>query len=181
MKFTHFDKKGDLDMVDIGDKPFSERVAIAKGYISLSEKTINLIESSKIKKGNVYEVSRISGIMGVKKVSELIPLTHPLPVEKIKIEFFTEKDRINCFSLVKTHYKTGVEMEALFAVSTSLMTIYDMVKAVDKEGVIEGIELVYKSGGKSGIFYKEKNDIKLINEKGGFSLFFKEKQIFTGF
>jgi cyclic pyranopterin phosphate synthase len=181
MDFTHFDKKGDLDMVDIGDKPFTERVAIAKGYISLSEKTVDLIERSNIKKGNVYEISRISGILAVKKVSDLIPLTHPLPIEKIKIEFFTEKERINCFSFVKTHYKTGVEMEALFAVSSSLMTVYDMVKAVDKEGIIEGIELIYKSGGKSGLFYKERDNIKIIKEKGKNHLFFKEKKIFTDF
>ncbi len=179
MDFTHFDNKGNIDMVDIGDKTSSERIAIAKGFIILSEKTIDMIENSLIKKGNVYEVARVAGILSAKKVYETIPLTHPLPIEKVKIEFFTEKDKIHCFSFVKTHYKTGVEMEALFSVSSSLLTVYDMVKAVEKKGIIGGIELVYKSGGKSGIFQRKDKNIEIRKKEKSFFLFFKGKEIFS--
>jgi len=179
MKISHLNNKGKLEMVDISSKSSSRRISIAYGRISLSNKTLNLIIDSKIKKGSVLETAKIGGIIGAKSVSNIVPLTHPLPIEKIKIEFFLDKDSIHCFSMCKTHYKTGIEIEAIFAVSSALLTIYDMIKSVEKQPVINSIELIFKSGGKTAEFYKKKKNFEIKKVKNKRILFFKSKEIFN--
>jgi|UniRef100_A0A7C5KGE7 cyclic pyranopterin phosphate synthase len=150
--FTHLDDKGKAQMVDIGDKVETVRVAKAQAFIKLSEGTLNLINDQKIPKGDIFSTSRIAGIMAAKKTWELIPLTHPIPINQISIDFEIKNDGILIFSQVKTNFKTGVEMEALIAVNIAALTIYDMIKAVEKGAIIEDVKLLYKSGGKSGTY-----------------------------
>ncbi len=178
MDFTHIDKKGKINMVDIGEKEQSERIAIAFGKIALSETTVNLIKGDNLKKGSVIETARIGGILGAKSTSSIIPLTHPIPVEMVAMEFLIEEDSILCFSLAKTHYKTGIEMEALFSVLSALATVYDMVKAVEREGRIENVFLLYKEGGESGIFKNPALDFDIINEDEKRYFVFENKRIF---
>lgn len=151
-KFTHLDSDGAVRMVDVSNKSITTRVAIAQAVIHMSLETFETIIEEKSKKGNVLETARIAGIMAAKKTSELIPLCHPLPVSQVQIDFFPKKST-NSFliqSMVKTDDRTGVEMEALTAVSVAALTIYDMCKAVEKGIVIDDIHLVKKTGGKSG-------------------------------
>lgn len=143
-EFSHTDKNGKARMVDVGNKPDQDRIAIAEGFISLEKETLALIEENKIKKGDVTTIARIAGIQAAKKTSDLIPLCHPLPLHHIDINEQIEKNGIKIRAEVKTFGKTGVEMEALTAVSTSLLTIYDMCKAVDKNMVINSIQLIEK-------------------------------------
>ncbi|WP_448590151.1 cyclic pyranopterin monophosphate synthase MoaC [Thermodesulfobium sp.] len=150
--FTHLDDKGKAQMVDIGDKVETVRVAKAQAFIKLSEGTLNLINDQKVPKGDIFSTSRIAGIMAAKKTWELIPLTHPIPINQISIDFEIKNDGILIFSQVKTNFKTGVEMEALIAVNVAALTIYDMIKAVEKGAIIEDVKLLYKSGGKSGTY-----------------------------
>jgi len=150
--FTHLDDKGKAQMVDIGDKVETVRVAKAQAFIKLSEGTLNLINDQKVPKGDIFSTSRIAGIMAAKKTWELIPLTHPIPINQISIDFEIKNDGILIFSQVKTNFKTGVEMEALIAVNIAALTIYDMIKAVEKGAIIEDVKLLYKSGGKSGTY-----------------------------
>ena len=156
IELTHFDDKGQAVMVDVGGKQITERVAIARSQISLKRETMGLILSGESKKGDVFGVARIAGIMAAKNTSALIPLAHPLPLESVKIEFFPDIERclIEVEARVKVTAKTGVEMEALTAVSVASLTIYDMVKAVDRGMVISEIRLVEKSGGRSGHFVR---------------------------
>ena len=149
-KLSHINNKGEANMVDIQDKKSSERVAIAEGSITLSKKALNQINDDKVSKGNVINTARIAGIMGAKKTSDLIPLCHPIPIEAIKIDFSINEKDINVLATVSTTNKTGVEMEALVAVNIACLTIYDMVKSVDKKAKINSIKLIRKSGGKSG-------------------------------
>ena len=178
MAFTHIDKKGKVNMVDISGKGETERIAVAFGKIALSETTVNLIKEDNLKKGNVLEISKIGGIFGAKNTSSIIPLTHPIPVEKVAIEFIIKEDSILCFSLTKTHYKTGIEMEALFSVLSALATVYDMVKAVERSGRIENVFLLYKEGGKSGIFKNPALDFVIMKERGKRYFVFENKRIF---
>jgi cyclic pyranopterin phosphate synthase len=150
--FTHLDDKGKAQMVDIGDKVETVRVAKAQAFIKLSEGTLNLINDQKVPKGDIFSTSRIAGIMAAKKTWDLIPLTHPIPINQISIDFEIKNDGILIFSQVKTNFKTGVEMEALIAVNIAALTIYDMIKAVEKGAIIEDVKLLYKSGGKSGTY-----------------------------
>ncbi len=149
-KLSHINNKGEANMVDIQDKKPSKRVAIAEGSITLSKKALNQINDDKVSKGNVINTARIAGIMGAKKTSDLIPLCHPIPIEAIKIDFSINEKDINVLATVSTTNKTGIEMEALVAVNIACLTIYDMVKSVDKKAKINSIKLIRKSGGKSG-------------------------------
>lgn len=149
-KLSHINDKGEANMVDINNKKESKRKATATGTIILSKKAINEIKKEKISKGNVLNTARIAGIMAAKKTSDLIPLCHPIPVEAIKIDFDIEDNNINVLAIVSTSSKTGVEMEALMAVNIACLTIYDMIKSIDKYAKIDSVKLISKSGGKSG-------------------------------
>jgi cyclic pyranopterin phosphate synthase len=160
-KLTHINKKGDAQLVDITDKAISHRKAIAEGSIQLNKDTLKLIESNLIKKGDVLNTARIAGIQAAKKTWELIPLCHSISLTKIDIDFSINKKNstITCQSSCECFAQTGLEMEALSAVSIALLTIYDMVKAIDRTMVISNIHLVEKSGGRSGS-YVSKDSLK---------------------
>ncbi|WP_071673372.1 cyclic pyranopterin monophosphate synthase MoaC [Nioella nitratireducens] len=149
---THFDKDGRAHMVDVSDKPVTARIAVAEGYVRMAPETLEAISSGAAKKGDVIGVARLAGIMGAKKTSDLIPLCHPLPITKVALELEADPalPGIRIAATVKTGGQTGVEMEALTAVSTAALTVYDMVKAVDKAMEIGGIRVLLKDGGKSG-------------------------------
>ena len=150
--FTHIDSNGDANMVDVTKKIDTVREAIAQGSLILNEEIIKAIIENKIIKGNVLSTSKIAGIQAAKKTSDLIPLAHNINLGKIEIEFFIDKknNMITCKSIVKCLGKTGVEMEALIAVSVALLTVYDMCKSFSKNLIISEIKLLEKFGGKSG-------------------------------
>ena len=152
--FTHFDEKGNAYMVDVSDKEITRRSATAQGSISVSREAMDAVMGKKIKKGDVFTVSQTAGIMGTKRTSDLIPMCHPLSLTNAKVDFEIDEETctITAFCTAVTDGKTGVEMEALTGVSTALLTIYDMCKAIDKRMVIRDIHLVQKKGGKSGDF-----------------------------
>jgi cyclic pyranopterin phosphate synthase len=154
---THFDAEGQAHMVDVSDKPVTARVAVAEGFVRMAPETLAMITSGEAKKGDVLGVARLAGIMGAKRTSDLIPLCHPLPITKVALELAPVPDLpgIRIAATVKTGGQTGVEMEALTAVSTAALTVYDMVKAVDKAMEITGIRLLLKEGGKSGRYEAE--------------------------
>ncbi len=156
-KLSHFNRQGDAYMIDIGAKERSQRIAIAEGEILMSPATLNLILEGKSKKGDVLGVARLAGIMAAKKTSDLIPLCHPLSLSSIEIELdqTTSASGIYCKATVKTTGQTGVEMEALTAVQITLLTVYDMCKAVDREMTINMVRLIEKSGGKSGHWIRD--------------------------
>jgi len=149
---THFDAEGQAHMVDVSDKPVTARVAVAEGIVRMTPETLAAITGGAAKKGDVLGVARLAGIMGAKKTADLIPLCHPLPITKVALELEPVADLpgIRIVATVKTGGQTGVEMEALTAVSTAALTVYDMVKAIDKSMEITGIRLLLKDGGKSG-------------------------------
>jgi cyclic pyranopterin monophosphate synthase len=151
-KLTHFNEEGAVHMVDIGDKSITHRIAIASGFISMETDTLSLIKEGGHKKGDVLGIARTAGIMGAKKTSELVPLCHPISLTHINIDLNIDEDTasVYCECRAETDGKTGVEMEALTAVQTALLTIYDMCKAVDRGMVISDVKLLEKSGGKSG-------------------------------
>ena len=155
--FNHFDQDGNAVMVDVGAKKKTERVAHAGGKISMSREAFGLIKSGSVKKGDVLGVARIAGIMAAKKVDSLIPLTHPLMITKVSVDFvLNEQDfSVEIDARVGIYGQTGVEMEALTAVSVAALTIYDMCKAVDKGMEISNIRLLKKTGGKSGTFIRQ--------------------------
>lgn len=154
MGLSHVDEKGHARMVDVGHKDVTQRVARAGGKIRLSPETLGLISSGGLPKGDALAVARVAGIMAAKKTPELIPLCHPLPVSSVKLNLDVQDDGVNIEATVKTTAQTGVEMEALTAVSVAALTIYDMVKAVEREAQISDIYLLEKSGGKSGHFQR---------------------------
>ena len=158
MSLTHFDEKGRARMVDVSGKADTVRTAIARGSVIMSPETFRLVMDRKLAKGDVMEVARLAGIMAAKKTSELIPLCHPLPISSVEVNFYPveEGSAIEIEAVAKVTGKTGVEMEALTAVSVAGLTVYDMCKAVDKRMVITGIRLMEKSGGKSGKFVRGK-------------------------
>jgi cyclic pyranopterin phosphate synthase len=143
-------------MVDVGRKRATRRVARARAAVKMKPETLRLIVDKKIQKGDVFEVARLAGIMAAKQTDKLIPLCHPLPLDNVKIEFRTTRNSIEIISEARVTAKTGVEMEALTAVAVAALTIYDMCKSADKGIVISGIELLEKSGGKSGKYKREK-------------------------
>lgn len=149
---THFDGAGHAHMVDVSDKPVTSRTAIARGAIKMAPQTLALITDGRAAKGDVLGVARLAGIMAAKKTADLIPLCHPLPLTKVAIDLVPDADLpgIIIEATVKTGGQTGVEMEALTAVSIAALTIYDMVKAVDKAMEITTVKLILKEGGKSG-------------------------------
>ena len=152
--FTHIDQKGRVTMVDVTDKDATLRTAVAQATISMNPETLHKIITQAVKKGNVLETARIAGIMSAKKTSELIPLCHPLNITHIAVDFFPDKAArsIRIEASVRTFGQTGVEMEALTAVSIASLTIYDMCKSYDRGMTISDIFLLEKSGGKSGKF-----------------------------
>ena len=152
MSLTHFDTKGDAHMVDVSDKAVTDRVAVAAGHINMAPETFDIISEGRVKKGDVLSVARLAGIMGAKKTPDLIPLCHPLPVTKVAVDLTLDPELpgVQIEATVKTTGQTGVEMEALTAVSVAALTVYDMIKAVDKSMEIGGIRVLLKDGGKSG-------------------------------
>lgn len=159
MEFTHFNSEGRAHMVEVGEKADTKRTAIAQGEIQMKRETIELIKEGMIKKGDVLSVAQIGGIMGAKKTSDLIPMCHNINLTGVNIKFKILENRIRVQARVNTIGKTGVEMEALTAVSLALLTIYDMCKAVDKDMVIGNIKLMKKSGGKSGGYRRKEEEI----------------------
>lgn len=153
---THFDKDGRVNMVDVSAKRSTERVAIAGGFVCMKMETLTLVINGVAKKGDVMTIAEIAGIMGAKRTSDLIPLCHPLPISGAKVEISIDESLpgLHVQALVKTTGQTGVEMEALTAVSVACLTIYDMLKASDKAMMIGSIELLEKRGGKSGHYRK---------------------------
>lgn len=149
---THIDSKGEAHMVDVSAKPDTERMAVAEGVVIMSSKTLGIIEKGNAKKGDVLGTARVAGIMAAKKTHQLIPLCHPLALSKITLEITVDPRLPGCrvTATVKVNGPTGVEMEALTAVSVACLTVYDMVKAVERGARIDGIHLVEKLGGKSG-------------------------------
>ncbi len=152
MSLTHFDDKGRAHMVDVSDKPVTARIAVAQGAVKMSAETLALIIEGRAQKGDVLGVARLAGIMAAKKTADLIPLCHPLPITKVALDLTADPGLpgIVVEATVKTGGQTGVEMEALTAVTVACLTIYDMVKAVEKSMSIENIHLILKDGGKSG-------------------------------
>lgn len=153
-KLTHFDEAGSAHMVDVSEKEITTRIAIAEGRITMNADAFKAVSSGTAKKGDVLGVARLAAIMGAKKTSDLIPLCHPLPISKVSAEFKldAETQSVRIEVSVKTTGQTGVEMEALTAASVGLLTVYDMVKAVDKGMVISDLRLLRKEGGKSGVY-----------------------------
>ena len=149
---THFDGKGDAHMVDVSEKAVTSRVAVAEGHVKMATQTFEIISEGRAKKGDVLSVARLAGIMGCKETARLIPLCHPLPITKVAVDLTLDPDLpgVRIEATVKTTGQTGVEMEALTAVSTAALTVYDMAKAVDKAMEIGGIRVLLKDGGKSG-------------------------------
>ncbi|WP_368346285.1 cyclic pyranopterin monophosphate synthase MoaC [Pelagovum sp. HNIBRBA483] len=156
-KLTHFDDGGKAHMVDVSGKPVTNRIAVAEGAIQMSAETLALVTEGRAEKGDVLGIARLAGIMGAKKTADLIPLCHPLPITKVALDLTPDAalPGIRITATVKTSGQTGVEMEALTAVSTAALTVYDMVKAVQKDMVIRDIRLRLKEGGKSGRFEAE--------------------------
>jgi cyclic pyranopterin monophosphate synthase len=154
---THFDGAGRAQMVDVGNKAVTHRVAVASGRISMQAATLQLISSGSAQKGDVLGVARIAAIQGAKRTPELIPLAHPVAITKIAVDFEvqTATNSIECRAKVETHGQTGVEMEALTAVQIGLLTVYDMCKAVDRGMVIGDVRVLEKHGGKSGSYVAE--------------------------
>ena len=152
--FTHFDKDGKAVMVDVSDKDDTERSATAKGEIVMAPETLALIQEGGVKKGDVLSVARLAGIMGAKRTPDLIPLCHPLALTSVKVDLAlaAERNAVEITATCKLKGKTGVEMEALTAVSVAALTVYDMCKAVDRSMTIGQIRLIHKDGGKSGLY-----------------------------
>jgi cyclic pyranopterin phosphate synthase len=155
-RLTHVDRHGRIRMVDVGDKAVTDREAVARGSIAMSPKARKLIKGGGNKKGDPIQAARLAGIMAAKKTSELIPLCHPLNLSHVAVDLTATKTGYDIAARVRISGQTGVEMEALTAVAVAALTLYDMVKAVDKSMVIGGIELVEKKGGRSGHYRKLK-------------------------
>ncbi len=155
-KLTHFNEFGAAHMVDVGDKPATQRVAVAEGYISMRPETLSLIMGGGHSKGDVLGIARVAAIMASKRTADLIPLCHPIAISYVGVDLEPKPDcnRVRCEATVKTAGATGVEMEALTAVQVGLLTIYDMCKAVDRGMSIESVRLLEKTGGKSGTWVR---------------------------
>ena len=155
-ELTHFNQAGEAHMVDVGNKSITQRTAIAEGRIDMLPATLDLILKGEAKKGDVLGVARIAGIMAAKRTSDLIPLCHPLALTKVNIDLtpLPAENAVQCVATVETSGQTGVEMEALTAVQITLLTIYDMCKAVDKGMTMGGVRLLEKAGGKSGHWFR---------------------------
>ena len=154
---THFDASGQAHMVDVSDKPVTARIAVAEGHIVMTAETLALVRAGRADKGDVLGIARVAGIMGAKRTADLIPLCHPLPITNVALDLIPDDTLpgIRITATVKTGGQTGVEMEALTAVTVAALTLYDMLKAAEKSMVISGIRLRLKEGGKSGRFEAE--------------------------
>ena len=152
---THIDSEGRARMVDVSDTPETDREAVAEGFVRLAPETLALALSGQAKKGDVRAVAEIAGVMGAKRTSDLIPLCHPLDISKAEVAVEAEDGRLKVTARVRTTGRTGVEMEALTAVSVACLTLYDMLKAADRGMVIEDVRLVSKAGGRSGDWVRE--------------------------
>lgn len=154
---THFDEGGKAHMVDVSDKAITSRIAVAEGFITMNPATFALVAEGRAEKGDVLGIARLAGIMAAKQTSTLIPLCHPLPITKVTVDLTPDETLpgVRISATVKTTGKTGVEMEALTAVSVAALTVHDMVKAVQKDMVIGGIRVTLKDGGKSGRYEAE--------------------------
>ena len=154
--FTHFNEQGRAKMVDVGEKPVTVRTAVAAGRVLVNDETFALIQSGGMKKGDVLTIAQVAGVMGAKRTSELIPMCHPILIDGINLELRLDEARrsVEITATVSCGGRTGVEMEALTAVSTAALTVYDMCKAVQKDMTISDIRLLEKSGGKSGHFVR---------------------------
>ncbi|MEN8895003.1 MAG: cyclic pyranopterin monophosphate synthase MoaC [Yoonia sp.] len=153
-KLSHFNAAGQAHMVDVSEKAVTDRIAVAEGFITMTAATLALVTEGRAAKGDVLGIARLAGIMGAKKTSDLIPLCHPLPITKVTVDLTPDPalPGVRISATVKTTGQTGVEMEALTAVSTAALTVHDMVKAVQKDMEIGGIRVTLKDGGKSGRF-----------------------------
>jgi len=151
-KLTHFDEAGQAHMVDVSDKPVTDRIATAQAWVKMLPQTLEMVEQGSAKKGDVLGIARLAGIMGAKQTADLIPLCHPLPITKVSLDLETDPaiPGVRITATVKTSGQTGVEMEALTAASTAALTVYDMLKAVDRGMEIGGLRVMLKDGGKSG-------------------------------
>ncbi|MFY9255026.1 MAG: cyclic pyranopterin monophosphate synthase MoaC [Fuerstiella sp.] len=157
-ELTHFNKDGASHMVDVGDKPVTRRTAIAEGFVLMQPETLRIIKNKEIAKGDVLEVARLAGIMATKRTDELIPLCHSLGLDSASVDFsFPNEQQVRIESTVGVSGRTGVEMEALTAVSIAALTIYDMCKAIDREMEISNIRLLEKTGGRSGHFQRSQS------------------------
>jgi cyclic pyranopterin phosphate synthase len=159
MKLSHVNEQGRAQMVDVGTKPDTERVAIAQGRVQMQPETLGLIQDNALKKGDVLTVAQIAGIQAAKRTQELIPMCHPLLLSHVSLDLTAEQSEdqawVDIEATVRTRGKTGVEMEALTAVSIAALTVYDMCKAVDRAMTISDLRLVHKRGGKSGVWNRE--------------------------
>ncbi len=153
---SHVDRRGRVKMVDVGDKPVTTREAVARGTITMSAEAVRLIRRGAVKKGDPLQTARLAGIMAAKRTSSLVPLCHPLPLSSVDVDLVPRARGYEIKARVRTTAQTGVEMEALTAVSVAALTVYDMVKAVDKTMVIGDIRLMLKSGGRSGTYRRSK-------------------------
>ena len=153
-KLSHVDRRGRVKMVDVGAKPVTDRQAVARGTITMSANALKLIRHGEVAKGDPLQAARLAGILGAKQTASLIPLCHPLPLTHVSVELTPSKSGYTIEARVRTSAQTGVEMEALTAVAVAALTIYDMVKAVDKAMIIGDICLIEKSGGKSGHYIR---------------------------
>jgi cyclic pyranopterin phosphate synthase len=153
--FTHLDETGKAKMVDVGEKSDSVRIAKASGLVTTNSQVLDLVQNNALPKGDLFAAVRLAGIMAAKKTSELIPLCHPLAINAIEVDVETTKQGLLITAMVKTSGKTGVEMEALTAVSVAALTAIDMIKAVDKSAMINEVKLLEKSGGKSGTWTRD--------------------------
>jgi cyclic pyranopterin phosphate synthase len=151
-ELTHFDPSGRVRMVDVSSKEETARVAIARGRVAMQPATLALVREGQARKGDVLAVAQVAGVLAAKRTAELIPLCHPLPLASVELDFALGDAAIEIEATVKTTSRTGVEMEALTAVTVAALTIYDMLKAADRTMQIEGVRLVYKSGGRSSTF-----------------------------
>jgi len=153
-RLSHLNEHGEARMVDVSDKAVTSRTAIAEGFVSMAPETLDMILDGKVPKGDVLATARIAGIMAAKKTAELIPLCHPLPLTQVTLDFMPSREPsgIRVEATAKVEGKTGVEMEALTAVSVACLTLYDMCKAVDRAMSFSGIRLIEKTGGRSGDF-----------------------------
>lgn len=156
-KLSHFDAKGEAHMVDVSEKAVTSRVAAAEGFVKMARQSFDIISEGRAKKGDVLAVAQLAGIMGAKQCATLIPLCHPLPITKVSVDLTLDEalPGVRIEATVKTTGQTGVEMEALTAVNVAALTVYDMVKAVDKAIEIGGIRVILKDGGKSGRYQAE--------------------------
>lgn len=162
---THVDARGRVKMVDVGDKPVTNREAVARGSITMSREALRLIRTGAVKKGDPLQTARLAGILAAKQTSSLIPLCHPLPLSSVNVELVPKARGYEIEARVRTTSQTGVEMEALTAVAVAALTIYDMVKAVDRTMVIGDIRVMSKTGGRSGTYVRQESR-RAVGQKG---------------